>query len=110
MRPAGHRRAAGSALDSDLGTFGPRLGSGGPPRRGEAPRGTEVQELMQVMAAAAVPWLQCGGGALRALLGSTGPVWARFALLLHPVGYCLLAVEAVPSRVSPSRRPSPVSF
>ena len=62
------------------------------------------------LAVVVVPLLQCDCGALRALLGSAGPVWARFALLLHPIGYCLLAVEAVSSRGSPSRRPSPVSF
>ena len=53
----------------------------------------------QVLAASAVPLLQCGGGALRALLGSAGPGWAWFALLLHPVGYCCLVVEIVHSRV-----------
>ena len=31
---------------------------------------------MQVMVETAVPLLQCGGGALRAPLGSAGPVWA----------------------------------
>ena len=40
------------------------------------------------MAESVVPLLQCGGGALRALLGLVGPAWARFAQLLHPVGYC----------------------
>ena len=58
---------------------------------------------MQVMVETAVPLLQSSGGALRAPLGSAGPVWARFALLLHPVGYCFRAVEAGPSRV-PLRR------
>ena len=104
VRPAGRRRVAGSALGSDLGL-------GGPPRHEDgSPGGTELQEHVQVMATPVMPWLQCGGGALRALLGSAGPVWARFALLLHPVSYCLLAVEAVPSRVPPSCHPSPVSF
>ena len=65
---------------------------------------------MQVMVETAVPLLQCGGGALWAPLGSVGPVWARFALLLHPVGYYFRAVEAGPSRVPLCRRPSPAPF
>ena len=63
----------------------------------------EKKELVQVVAAPAVPLLQCGGEALRAPRGSAGPMRARFALLLHPVGYCFRAVEAGPSRV-PLRR------
>ena len=54
---------------------------------------------MQVTVVTAVPLLQCGGGALRAPLGSAGPVRARSALLLHPVGYCLRVVEVGPPRV-----------
>ena len=58
------------------------------------------------MVASAVPLLQCGVGALRALLGSAGPVRAWFARMLHQVGYCLRVVEADPSRVPLCRRPS----
>jgi hypothetical protein len=55
-----------------------------------------------------VPLLQCGGRTSRALSGSAGPVGAWFVLLLHPVGYRLRAVEAVPSRVPPYSCSSPV--
>ena len=51
------------------------------------------------MVVSVVPLLQCGVGALRALLGSAGPVRAWSALMLHPVGYCLRVVEVGPSRV-----------
>ena len=54
---------------------------------------------MQVMVASVAPLLQCSGRALRAPLGSAGPVRARSAFLLHLVGYCLRVVEVGPSRV-----------
>ena len=86
------------------------MGLDGLPRRGGGTLGGRRSRILARIAVSAAPLLQCGGGALRASLGSVGPVWAWFALLLHPVGYCLLAVEAVPSRVPMCRCPSLGSF
>ena len=89
---------------------GPHLGLGGlPPAWWRLSLWSSVRSWFGTTAMVA-PLLQCGGGALRALLGPAGPVRAWSALRLHQVGYCLLAVEVDPFRVPLCHRLSPASL